>query len=105
MNRFRCFLLGCLLLLTGCAAMTDGGRRVETVSASTVQGMEFVGNVATSSPLAGVGFQHVSYQNAMNKALNQAAAMGATHLVLEEGTSSRFWGVNQSVRGKAYRRK
>jgi hypothetical protein len=91
--------------MTACASMTDSGRLVETVSAREVYGMEFVGNVATSSPLAGVAFQHVSYQNAMNKALNQAAAMGATHLVLDEGTSSRFWGVNQSVRGKAYRRK
>lgn len=84
--------------------MTPAAKQVETVPASAVAGMRFVGNVATSSPLAGVGFQHVSYENAMNKALNDAAAMGATHLVLDEGTSSRFWGVNQTVRGRAYRK-
>lgn len=89
--------------LGACTSMTPAAKHVETVPASAVVGMRFVGNVATSSPLAGVGFQHVSYENAMNKALNDAATMGATHLVLDEGTSSRFWGVNQTVRGRAYR--
>jgi len=90
--------------LVGCASMSPQGRLVETVPAEAVRGMTFVGNVTTSSPLAGLAFQHVSYQNAMNMALNQAAALGGTHLVLDEGTSSRFWGVNQTVRGKAYRK-
>jgi hypothetical protein len=93
-----------ILGLAGCASMSPQGRRVEVVSAGEVREMTFAGNVATSSPLAGLAFQHVSYQNALNKALNETAALGGTHLVLEEGTSSRFWGVNQSVHGKAYRR-
>jgi len=80
--------------------MSPQGRRVEAVrSEGAVAGMTFVGNVATSSPLAGLAFQEVSYQNA----LNETAELGGTHLLLDEGTSSRFWGVNQTVRGKAYR--
>lgn len=101
----------CVLLLVvsvmglgGCASMNEQGRMVETVGPEQVRGMTFVGNVSTAAPLAGVAFQHASYQGAMNAALNETARLGGTHLVLDEGTSSRFWGTHQSVRGKAYRR-
>jgi hypothetical protein len=94
-----------VLALTGCAAVSSQGRMVEAVhSAGEVAGMRFVGNVATSSPLAGVAFQHSSYQNALNKALNETAALGGTHLLLDPESSARFWGVYQTVRGKAYRK-
>lgn len=103
MKRFLPVLCG-LLLLAGCASMSEQGRMVETVGPEAVRGMTFVGNVATSAPLAGVAFQQASYQGALNAALNETARLGGTHLVLDEGTSSRFWGTHQSVRGKAYRR-
>ena len=89
--------------LCGCAGMTPSGQRVEVVSAPPPGG-RFVGAVYASSPLAGLAFQHVSYENALNKALNDAGKLGATHLVLDENQSARFWGVNQTVRGNAYRK-
>lgn len=91
------------ILLASCVGMSPGGRQVEIVQPQQAMTMTFVGNVATSSPLAGLAMRNVSYENALNKALNQAAAMGADALVLDPESGPRFWGINQTVRGKAYR--
>lgn len=60
--------------------------------------------VATGSPLAGVASQHSSHQNALNKALNETAKLGGTHLVFDAESIARFRGAHQTVRGKAYRK-
>lgn len=93
----------CAWGLAGCANMSAAGQRVEVVSVPPPGG-RFVGNVYASSPLAGWAAKDVSYQNALNKALNEAGSLGATHLVLDGEQGARFWGVSQSVRGRAYRR-
>lgn len=74
----------CVLLLVvsvmglgGCASMNEQGRMVETVGPEQVRGMTFVGNVSTAAPLAGVAFQHASYQGAMNAALNERPGWAA----------------------------
>jgi len=92
----------CACLLAGCAALSTTGRKVELVR-SAPYGAKFVGTVAGSAPLAGWAFKNVSYEAAVNSALNQAGRLGATHLVLDPDSGPRFWGVGQSARGKAYR--
>lgn len=104
MRALRLLLAGlCAWGLGSCASMSPTGRLVEVVAVPPPGG-KFVGMVYASSPLAGWATKDVSYQNALNKALNDAGALGATHLVLDAEQGPRFWGVNQSVRGRAYRR-
>jgi hypothetical protein len=46
----------------------------------------------------------MSYDAVLNKSLNKAADLQATHIVLDKNSGPRFWGINQSVRVKAYRK-
>jgi hypothetical protein len=94
-------LLLSALLLTGCAGISSTGSRVETVSFPPPGG-RFVAAIQESSPLAGL-FKDSSYQSALNKALNRAGQLGATHFVLDPDQGPRYWGVNQTVRGRAYK--
>jgi hypothetical protein len=88
--------------MVGCASLSSTGQRVQLVTAPPAGGV-FVGTVQGSAPLAGYLMQHVSYEAAVNSALNQAGRLGATHLMLDRDSSSRFWGIGQSARGTAYR--
>ena len=88
---------------TGCStALTQQGAMIRVTTAQEVKGFKYLGVVEASSSLTGVA-KESGYRNALNEAMNKAAALGATHLVLDEGSTPRYWSTSEIVRGEAYR--
>jgi hypothetical protein len=89
--------------LISCTSMTDQGAKVRVVGPSEVQGYQFVGQVTGSAPFGGL-VRTATYESAMNQLLNNAAALGATRVVLTQGERGpRFWTFEQNIRADAYR--
>ena len=97
-------LFTCLALsLASCVPLKPDGRHVE-LAEKQPPNSQFVGRVGKNMAGAGLLFYQSSYQAAVNGALNDAAAMGATHLVLDPNSRDpRFWGFSQHVQGNAYK--
>lgn len=91
------------LMFPSCVTLQPDASRVEIVD-SRPEGAEFLGRVSQGVAGAGALFSQSSYQAAVNGLLNKTAAMGGTHLVLDESSRDpRFWGFSQHVQGNAYR--
>jgi hypothetical protein len=65
-------------------------------------GFKYLGVVEGSSTLTGVA-KESGYRSALNEAMNNAATLGATHLVLDDRSKPRYWSTSIIVRGEAYR--
>jgi hypothetical protein len=93
------------LALSACATgMTERASRVRIVQPAMVQGYEFLGQVTGNSPLSGVA-RTAGYENALAELLDNAAALGATHVVLTGDRGPRYWTVSQNLRGEAFRQR
>lgn len=92
-----------VILLASCATgITDGAAKVRIVQTGDVAGYSFVGNVMGTSSLDGLA-RRTGYENALDELLDNAAALGATHVVLTNNRGPAFWG-GQTVRGEAISR-
>ena len=100
MGFIKIFLAFFPMFLISCVSISPAGNKVQLVQSAPANS-QFVGRVSSTSPLSGA-FQSASYENAMRGALNKAGELGATHLVLDPDSASRFWGFRQDVRGNAY---
>ena len=91
------------LFVAGCAtALTQQGSMIKLASAEEVKGFKYLGVVEGTSSQTGIA-KESGYRNALNEAMNKAAALGATHLVLDQNSQSRYWTMSEIVRGEAYR--
>lgn len=73
------------------------------VPASAVAGFVHLGQVAGTSLQTGIG-KDAGYANARNELLDNAAALGATHVVLtDDRGAGRYWALSQQLHGEAYR--
>ena len=75
---------------------------IKLAKAEEVKGYKYLGVVEASSELTGVA-KESGFRNALNETMNKAAALGATHLVLDERSEPRYWVTSIIVRGEAYR--
>lgn len=67
-------------------------------------GAVYAGRVSVTIDGAGTLLLRQTYRKAVDGAMNQAASLGATHVVLDKWyREPRFWGSDQSVKGNAYR--
>ncbi|MFC7336064.1 hypothetical protein ACFQY0_02650 [Haloferula chungangensis] len=58
---------------------------------------------ATEEGVGSLVYQH-TYKKALDSAMLQAEALGASHLVIDKWyREPRFWGYDQNVKGNAYR--
>jgi hypothetical protein len=91
-------------LVAGCATsdLSSRGAMIKVTSEQTVKDYKFLGVVEGSSSLTGVA-KESGYRNALNEAMNKAAELGATHLVLDDRSKPRYWSTSIVVRGEAYR--
>lgn len=97
---FICLISG-FILLSCATAPSPQASRVREASAGQVQGCEFLGNVRGSSGLSGI-FREAGYNNALNDLMENAAKLGATHVVVQHKDPS-YWSSGQYLRGEAYR--
>jgi Domain of unknown function (DUF4156) len=96
-------LLAIGLIAAGCSTgLTQQGSMIKIASHEEVKGYKYLGVVEGSSVLTGVA-EDSGYRNALNEAMNKAAALGATHLVLDEKSEPHYWRTSEVVRGEAYR--
>lgn len=62
-----------------------------------------LGRVSGEAEGAGVAVYRLKYKKALGVAMDQADALGATHLVIDKWyRKPRVWGYKQSVKGSAY---
>ncbi|TXL77515.1 DUF4156 domain-containing protein [Vineibacter terrae] len=95
--------LAAAVATSGCAtSLSEAGARVQIVGPDQVADYQYVGQVMGSSIQAGVA-RNQGYMNAVNELLEQAAAMGATHVVLTFNPGPAYWTWSQTVRGEAFR--
>src|SRR3954468_22783005 len=95
----RLKILAAALLLAGCSsALTPEGAKVQEADEKMVAQCTFVGNVSGIS-MAG-NTQTQAMERARNSARDQAAKLGATHVVLGDMTPARH---SYTVSGRAYR--
>ena len=93
------FMLVLPLMLMGCAtAPSPQAVAVRDADQKMVESCEFVGDVTGASGWGGIAAS-VGTKNAQNEARDQAAGLGATHVVW----SALAGGWSPSVSGKAYR--
>jgi len=92
-------VLAAALLLVGCSsALTPEGAKVQEADEKMVARCSFLGNV-TGISMAG-NTQTQAMERARNSARDQAAKLGATHVVLGDMTPARH---SYTVSGRAYR--
>src|SRR3954447_2160446 len=95
----RITVLTAALLLAGCSnALTSEGAKVQEADEKMVAQCSFVGSV-TGISMAG-NTQTQAMERARNSARDQAAKLGATHVVLADMTPARH---SYTVSGRAYR--
>ncbi|MEO7424496.1 MAG: DUF4156 domain-containing protein [Fibrobacteria bacterium] len=87
------FLLGCA------AGISEQGKKVRIVSAETVVSCKFVQQLNVLSSLGGKGDREKAKFSATNQARNEAAKLGASHLVIV-GESAGMDGA--TILGDAY---
>ena len=91
------------LLVISCAtpsAETTGIVVLEAKPAGAVDR----GRVSATAEGAGTLLHRQTYAKALEAAMRQAKSLGGTHLVLDQWyREPRFWGYDQSVKGRAYR--
>lgn len=90
-------ILGLLALsLTGCAtALTHEASRITQVDrndSATIKGCKNVGEVTGTSSYGGLFMQEAGKNYAKNAAMNEAANMGATHVVWTTAEGGFFGG-------------
>ncbi len=96
-------LIALVVFAAGCATdLTQRGKMIKLATADEVKGYKYLGVVEASSALTGMA-RESGFRNALNEAMNKAAALGATHLVLDEKSQPRYWVTSIIVRGEAYR--
>lgn len=87
------------LVLVGCAtAPSPQAMAVRDADAKMVEGCQYLGDVTGTSGFGGL-VASVGTKNAQNEARDQAAGLGATHVVW----NMLAGGMAPSVSGKAYR--
>lgn len=92
-------------VLTGCATeMSDRASHVQIIDQAQASQYQFVANITGTSSLSGVSRQ-TGYQNAINEALDKAAASGAQYVVIDPKSSPSYWATGQVVRATAYKNK
>jgi len=97
--------LASIFFISGCATvMTKEAARIKIATPEEVKGFEYLGMVEGSSSLSGI-YRESGFRNSVNEALNKAAAIGATHLVLDKSCSATYWASGQYVRAEAYKEK
>lgn len=98
-------MAGCLtavLLIGGCSTtMTQRASMVRLATPEDVKTFKFLGRVQGSSSLTGVSRQ-TGYANAKNELLDNAAALGATHVVMIGDKGPVYWTFSQRLEGEAY---
>ena len=95
----RLNVLAAALLLTACSsALTPEGAKVQEADEKMVAQCTFLGSVSGIS-MAG-NTQTQAMERARNSARDQAAKLGATHVVLGDMTPARH---SYTVSGRAYR--
>ncbi|TWT13686.1 DUF4156 domain-containing protein [Reyranella sp. CPCC 100927] len=91
------------LVVSACTTpMTPAGMQVRFAKKEEVAGCTFLGQVTGTSTQAGVQ-RSQGYENATNDLLNNAGALGATHVVMTDNRGPRYWSFGQNVRGDAMR--
>lgn len=81
LQRVLSCLASLVLIGAGCATtLSPAAARIQPADQSTVAGCTFVGDVSGSSGWGNLAASQ-GMQNAKNEGLEQAAAMGATHVV------------------------
>ena len=91
-------MVSSLLFIIGCATTQSGSAaRVRDADMKTVQNCQFVGDVHGTSGWGNLAAS-AGIQNAKNEAREQAATMGASHIIWT-GTAG---GYSPYVTGKAY---
>ncbi|MCI0557757.1 MAG: DUF4156 domain-containing protein [Nitrososphaera sp.] len=94
-----CFASSLALSSSGCATTpSPAAARIQPADQSTVVGCTFVGDVSGSSGWGNIAASQ-GMQNAKNEGLEQASAMGATHVVWVNIAG----GYSPYANGKAYR--
>ena len=88
------------IALGGCTTISEQGRMVRDASSDMVKSCQFVGFVHGSSAWAGM-MSSTALESARAEARNEAAELGATHIVWKVQDSNAFTGQNAS--GDAYR--
>jgi hypothetical protein len=82
--------LSAIFFISGRATvMTQEAARIKISTPEEVRGFEYLGMVEGSSTLSGIA-RESGFRNAVNEALNKAASMGATHLVLDKNCSATY---------------
>lgn len=94
-----------LAILLGCATTpSERASHVQIISPEDAKQYDFVARVQASSSLTGVS-RDIGYQNALNAVLDQAAAKGASFIVLDENSKAKYWTSKEIVSASAYKRK
>ena len=97
-NRIAFALLIPFLALSACTTTS----KVAVVRREDVKGFQSLGSVRSTVPFGGL-FKNLTYTAALNKALDQAEKMGATHFVLDEESGPTFIALSETARGTAYK--
>ena len=84
--------------------MTPEGSKIKVSTKDEVKGFEYLGIVEGSSSMTGVA-RDTGFRSALNEVMNKAAKLGATNIVLDEKSESKYWTTSENVRAEAYRNK
>ena len=96
---FSCLASTLLLISAGCATtLSPAAASIQPADQSTIVGCTFVGDVSGSSGWGNLAASQ-GMQNAKNEGLEQAAAMGATHVIWVNIAG----GYSPYANGKAYK--
>jgi len=95
------FLILTIFLFSCATTPSPQASRIREASSAQVQRCEFLGNVKGSSGLSGI-FREAGYENALNELYDNAAKLGATHVVVQH-KDANYWASGQYLRGEAFK--
>jgi len=93
-----------VLFMGACAtSMTPEASKIKVSTKDEIKGFEYLGIVEGSSSMTGVA-RDTGFRSALNEAMNKAAKLGATNIVLDEKSEAKYWSTSENVRAEAYRK-
>lgn len=96
----RSFVVAATLMLGACStAPTERAAQVKDADAKMVEACTYVGDVEGTSIWGGPGGHGAAMNNSKNEARDQAAKLGATHVVWSPMSQSTL----TAISGRAYR--